>query len=90
MAAGPPGLRPRWPSPTGSIVTWSPWWHIGLSNKEIAEHLFLAETTVKGYVSEVLARHHIVRDRTQLVVLAYETGVVTPGTAGGGVGWSDG
>ncbi len=50
----------------------------GLSNKEIAEHLFLAETTVKGYVSEVLVKHHV-RDRTQLVVLAYETGLVRPG-----------
>lgn len=50
----------------------------GLSNKEIAEQLFLAETTVKGYVSEVLARNNV-RDRTQLVVLAYETGLVRPG-----------
>ena len=52
----------------------------GLSNKEIADRLFLAETTVKGYVSEVLARHHV-RDRTQLVVLAYESGLVRPGDA---------
>lgn len=50
----------------------------GLSNKEIAAELHLAETTVKGYVSEVLARHHL-RDRTQLVVLAYESGLVRPG-----------
>lgn len=50
----------------------------GLSNKEIATELHLAETTVKGYVSEVLARHHL-RDRTQLVVLAYESGLVRPG-----------
>jgi DNA-binding NarL/FixJ family response regulator len=50
----------------------------GLSNKEIAAELHLAETTVKGYVSEVLARHHL-RDRTQLVVLAYESGLVSPG-----------
>ncbi len=52
----------------------------GLSNKEIADRLFLAETTVKGYVSEVLAKHHV-RDRTQLVVLAYESGLVRPGEA---------
>ena len=36
------------------------------------------ETTVKGYVSEVLAKHNV-RDRTQLVVLAYESGLVRPG-----------
>ncbi len=50
----------------------------GLSNREIAESLFLAETTVKGYVSEVLTRYAL-RDRTQLVVLAYESGLVRAG-----------
>lgn len=50
----------------------------GLSNHEIAHRLHLAETTVKGYVSEVLV-HHQLRDRTQLVVLAYESGLVRPG-----------
>lgn len=51
----------------------------GLANHEIARHLHLAESTVKGYVSDVLARHHL-RDRTQLVVLAYESGLVRPGS----------
>ena len=50
----------------------------GLANHEIASELFLAESTVKGYVSEMLARHGL-RDRTQLVVLAYESGLVAPG-----------
>jgi DNA-binding NarL/FixJ family response regulator len=50
----------------------------GLSNQEIAGQLHLAESTVKGYVSEVLARHQL-RDRTQLVVLAYESGLVRAG-----------
>ena len=50
----------------------------GMSNSEIAGALHLAETTVKGYVSEILAKHGL-RDRTQLAVLAYETGLVQPG-----------
>jgi DNA-binding NarL/FixJ family response regulator len=50
----------------------------GLANQEIAARLHLAESTVKGYISEMLTRHQL-RDRTQLAVLAYESGLVRPG-----------
>lgn len=49
----------------------------GLSNAEIAAALFLGETTVKTYVSRLLARFGV-RDRVGLVIVAYEEGVVSP------------
>ncbi|MGO1193709.1 MAG: LuxR C-terminal-related transcriptional regulator, partial [Nesterenkonia sp.] len=50
----------------------------GFTNTEIAAELFLAEQTVKTHVSRILGKLQL-RDRTQIVVTAYESGLVRAG-----------
>ncbi|AKU18830.1 response regulator [Luteipulveratus mongoliensis] len=54
----------------------------GLSNDEIAEHMVVSPTTAKTHVSRSMTKVHA-RDRAQLVVFAYETGLVLPRSAPG-------
>jgi DNA-binding NarL/FixJ family response regulator len=50
----------------------------GLSNQEIAERLFMSPSTAKTHVVRTMSKLHA-GDRAQLVVIAYESGLVTPG-----------
>jgi DNA-binding NarL/FixJ family response regulator len=50
----------------------------GLSNEEIAERLFVSPATAKTHVSRAMGKLGA-RDRAQLVVMAYESGLVRPG-----------
>ena len=54
----------------------------GRTNTEIAEHLFISPLTCKSHVSRILLKLEA-RDRIQLVVLAYESGLVVPGQTSG-------
>jgi DNA-binding NarL/FixJ family response regulator len=53
----------------------------GLTNHEIAEELFISVATAKAHVARLLAKLDA-RDRVQLVILAYEMGLVRPPTGG--------
>jgi DNA-binding NarL/FixJ family response regulator len=54
----------------------------GLSNAEIAERLFVTQGTAKTHANRAMMKLGA-RDRAQLVVIAYETGLVQPGTRTG-------
>jgi DNA-binding NarL/FixJ family response regulator len=54
----------------------------GLTNEEIGAELFLSPLTAKTHVSRIMAKL-AARDRVQLVIVAYETGLVTPGVVPG-------
>nr|BFE59269.1 response regulator transcription factor [Dactylosporangium thailandense] len=51
----------------------------GLSNTELAARLHISETTVKTHVTRMLSKLGL-RDRTQAIIAAYETGLIVPGT----------
>ena len=53
---------------------------LGRTNAEIAQSLYIAEQTTKSHVSRILRKLDL-RDRTQAVILGYETGLIVPGRA---------
>ena len=72
---------------TGLIVATGGWWRgetlgifawIFLSNDDIAERLFVSPLTAKTHVNRAMTKLNV-RDRAQLVVLAYQSGLVRQG-----------
>ena len=53
----------------------------GLSNPEICDRLFISDATAKTHVARILQKLGL-RDRVQVVIYAYETGLVRPGSRG--------
>ncbi|NAS25889.1 response regulator [Herbidospora sp. NEAU-GS84] len=76
--AGPPALRRDLAELTARELEVLRLLATGLSNVELAERLTLSPATVKTHVARILAKLGL-RDRVQAVVLAYETGLVSPG-----------
>jgi DNA-binding NarL/FixJ family response regulator len=53
----------------------------GRSNPEICDRLVISDATAKTHVARILQKLRL-RDRVQVVIYAYESGLVTPGSAG--------
>lgn len=65
------------PEPVTGHIVGDPLVAQGMSSAEIAGYLFITEQTVKTHVSSILTKLGL-RDRVQIVVFAYESGMVSP------------
>jgi DNA-binding NarL/FixJ family response regulator len=85
VAAQSPGGAPREPSPVLDVLTAREREVMalaahGLTNDEIAARLFLSPLTAKTHANRAMMKLHV-RDRAQLVALAYQSGLVRPGSS---------